>query len=112
MGHPIYKDPEIKPAPKNTLNSFIDEAMAKNIAGKPVAGKASGTAAGNVLNWAYVLRIPYSGSSLDVRVDDWMILVDEGTLLNRADMLFWGLRVGELTIAFRRNYPPRSQNDS
>ena len=67
-----------------------------------VIGGASGTAAGNVLNWAYILRIPYNGSSLDVRVDDWMILVDEGTLLNRADMLFWGLRVGELTIAFRR----------
>jgi hypothetical protein len=68
-----------------------------------VIGGASGTAAGNVLNWAYVLRIPYNGSSLDVRVDDWMILVDEGTLLNRADMLLWGVRVGELTIAFRRN---------
>jgi len=67
-----------------------------------VIGGASGTAAGNALNWAYVLRIPYNGSSLDVRVDDWMILVDEGTLLNRADMLFWGVRVGELTIAFRR----------
>ena len=40
MGHPIYKDPEVKPAPKNTLNSFIDEALARKIAGKPVAGKA------------------------------------------------------------------------
>ena len=39
MSHPIYKDPEVKPAPKNTLNSFIDEALAKKIAGKPVAGK-------------------------------------------------------------------------
>ncbi len=46
MGHPVYKDPEVKPAPKNTLNSFSDEALAKRMAGKPVTGKASGTAAG------------------------------------------------------------------
>ena len=64
---------------------------------------ASGTSAGNTLNWAYFLRIPYGDTTLDVRMDDWMILVDESTLLNRADMRFWGVRVGELTIAFRRD---------
>jgi Protein of unknown function (DUF3833) len=68
-----------------------------------VIGGASGTSAGNTLNWAYFLRIPYGDTTLDVRMDDWMILVDESTLLNRADMRFWGVRVGELTIAFRRD---------
>lgn len=67
-----------------------------------VIGGATGTSAGPVLNWAYQLRIPYGNDSIDVRLDDWMILIDEGTLLNRAEMSYFGLRVGELTIAFRR----------
>ncbi|NWG76309.1 MAG: DUF3833 family protein, partial [Rubrivivax sp.] len=34
--------------------------------------------------------------------DDWMYLVDERVMLNRATISFYGFRVGEVLIAFRR----------
>ena len=68
-----------------------------------MVGTAAGAAAGNALNWGYVLRVPYGERSLDVRLDDWMFLIDEGTMLNRAEMRYFGFRVGEITIAFRRD---------
>jgi hypothetical protein len=67
-----------------------------------VVGEAAGQSAGNALNWGYTLRIPYGERTLDVRLDDWMFLIDAATLINRAEMRFFGIRVGEITIAFRR----------
>jgi len=67
-----------------------------------VVGEATGIAAGNALNWRYVLALPYGGRTINLDLDDWMYLVDENTLLNRATMSFWGFRVGEITISFTR----------
>lgn len=67
-----------------------------------VVGTASGKAAGNALNWAYTLRIPVDGSVYEIDFDDWMFLVDEHTLINRAIMSKFGFRVGEVLITFRR----------
>ena len=68
-----------------------------------VRGQAEGTAAGNTLHWRYTLQVTTrEGERYDVDFDDWMHLVDEQVLLNRAVMRFYGIRVGELQVAFRK----------
>jgi hypothetical protein len=65
-----------------------------------VVGEATGVAAGNALNWAYTLRLTVDGSTWDVQFDDWMFLMDERVMLNRAVMSKFGIRLGEVTLAF------------
>ena len=35
-------------------------------------------------------------------MDDWMVLMDEVTMLNKATMSKFGVRVGEVTLSFRK----------
>lgn len=67
-----------------------------------VVGVALGQAAGNALNWRYTLRLPVDGSVYEVAFDDWMFLIDEQVMLNKAVMSKFGFRLGEVTLAFRK----------
>jgi hypothetical protein len=68
-----------------------------------VMGQANGVVAGNALNWAYTLAYKTAeGKTYDLAFDDWMFLIDERVMLNRAVMRFWGFRVGEVLISFSR----------
>ena len=67
-----------------------------------VVGTASGTAAGNALQWRYVLALPIEGTVWNMDMDDWMFLMDERAMLNRTTMSKLGVRVGEVTLAFRK----------
>ncbi|WFE69795.1 DUF3833 domain-containing protein [Thiomicrospira sp. R3] len=67
-----------------------------------VIGKAYGQTAGSVFNWHYTLDLPYGKSSIHVQFDDWMFLQPDGVMLNRAEVKKWGLRVGEVTLAFSK----------
>jgi hypothetical protein len=67
-----------------------------------VIGSADGESAGNALRWRYTLNLPVDGRSYEVQFDDWMFLMDEGTLLNRAVMSKFGWRLGDVTLAFRK----------
>ena len=67
-----------------------------------IVGEAQGRAAGNALNWRYTLLLPVDGRSIEVQFDDWMILVDERVLLNKAVMSKFGVRLGEVTLSFRK----------
>lgn len=67
-----------------------------------VVGVALGQAAGNALNWRYTLRLPVDGSVYEVEFDDWMFLIDEQVMLNKAVMSKFGIRLGEVTLAFRK----------
>lgn len=71
-----------------------------------VIGQASGTVAGNAFRWRYTLALPVDGRVWHVDFDDWMFLVDEEVLLNRAVMSKFGLRLGEVTLSFRRRPGP------
>jgi hypothetical protein len=59
-------------------------------------------AAGNALNWRYTLRLEVDGRTWDVQFDDWMFLMDERVMLNRAVMSKFGIRLGEVTLAFTK----------
>lgn len=67
-----------------------------------VVGAASGEAAGNALRWRYVLALEVDGRTWHVDFDDWMYLQDERVMLNRSAMSKFGIRLGEVMIAFRR----------
>jgi len=67
-----------------------------------VVGSAIGEAAGNALNWRYTLRLPVDGKAYEVEFDDWMFQIDERVVLNRAMMSKFGIRLGEVTLAFRK----------
>ncbi len=67
-----------------------------------VVGEAVGEVAGNALHWRYVLALEVDGRTWQVDFDDWMFLVDERTLLNRAEMRKFGIRLGEVTLSLRK----------
>jgi hypothetical protein len=67
-----------------------------------VVGNAEGEASGNAFNWRYTLALPVDGRVWEVQFDDWMYLMDERVMLNKAVMSKWGIRLGEVTLAFRR----------
>ncbi len=70
-----------------------------------VVGTASGRAVGNAFQWAYTLSLPVDGKVYEVQFDDWMYLVDERVMLNRATMSKFGVRLGEVTLSFQKQMP-------
>jgi len=67
-----------------------------------VVGEAVGSAAGNALNWRYTLRLPVDDTTYEVQFDDWMYLMDDRVMLNRAAMSKFGVHLGEVTLAFHK----------
>ena len=65
-------------------------------------GAAVGIASGNALNWRYVLDLKVGDKSYHVNFDDWMYLIDDDVMLNRAAMSKFGFYLGEVTLAFRK----------
>lgn len=67
-----------------------------------VVGQAQGQTSGNAFRWNYTLRLPINGKEYDVQLDDWMFLMEDGVLLNRATMSKFGVTLGELLVAFTK----------
>ena len=70
-----------------------------------VVGTAQGRAVGPALQWSYTLALPVNGKTWNVNLDDWMYQHDADTMINRAVMSKFGLRLGEITLFFRRAAP-------
>lgn len=67
-----------------------------------VVGKADVEVAGNAMRLRYVLALPVDGKTYDISFDDWLYLIDDEVMLNRASMRKFGFEVGTLTVAFRK----------
>ena len=65
-----------------------------------VVGQAQGQQSGNAFQWAYTLSLPVDGRVIEVQFDDWMYLMDERVMLNRAAMSKFGVRLGDVTLSF------------
>ena len=65
-----------------------------------VLGVAQGVAAGNALNWRYTLKLPVDGKVYEVQFDDWMYLMDDRVMLNKAAMSKFGIHLGDVTLSF------------
>ena len=73
-----------------------------------VIGVATGEERGDAFNWRYTIDLPVPGDApgttetLRVTFDDWMWLLPDGKLLNRAYMDRFGVEIGEVVIFFER----------
>ncbi len=65
-----------------------------------VLGSASGAEAGNAFRWGYTLKLPVDGRIVEVQFDDWMYLMSDKVMLNKARMSKFGFRLGEVTLSF------------
>lgn len=65
-----------------------------------VVGEAVGETRGNAFRWGYTLALPVDGRVWNVTFDDWMYLMDERVMLNKAVMSKFGVRLGEVTLTF------------
>ncbi|MDW4498253.1 DUF3833 domain-containing protein [Sulfitobacter sp. D35] len=72
-----------------------------------VIGVATGRVQDNRFNWRYTIDLPVPtadgpGETTRVSFDDWMWLLEDGRLLNRAYMTRYGVYVGDVTIFFEK----------
>jgi len=65
-----------------------------------VVGTAQGQSAGNAFQWSYTLNLPVDGKTYEVQFDDWMYLMDDHVMLNKAVMSKFGVRLGDVTLSF------------
>ena len=65
-----------------------------------VVGEARGQTRGNTFQWNYTLNLPVNGWVVEVQFDDWMYLMTDKVMLNKATMSKFGLRLGEVTLSF------------
>ena len=65
-----------------------------------VVGTALGQQSGNAFHWTYTLALPVDGRVIEVQFDDWMYLMSDKVMLNKAAMRKWGVGLGEVTLSF------------
>ncbi|MEM9198902.1 MAG: DUF3833 domain-containing protein [Pseudomonadota bacterium] len=67
-----------------------------------VIGEAVGVERAETFNWRYTIDLPVPDGTLRVSFDDWMWLVDERRLINRAYMTRLGIDIGDVIIFFEK----------
>lgn len=67
-----------------------------------VIGKAIIKISGNAAQWNYIFNVKVDDSTYALKFDDWMYLQEDGFLLNRAKARKFGIKVGELFIAMKK----------
>jgi hypothetical protein len=67
-----------------------------------VVGEAQGQTRGNAFYWTYTLSLPVDGKVYEVNFDDWMYLMTDKVMLNKATMSKFGVRLGEVTLSFTK----------
>ena len=65
-----------------------------------VVGQASGEEKGNAFRWGYTLQLPVDGRVFEVQFDDWMYLMNDKVMINKAVMSKFGFQLGEVTLSF------------
>ncbi|MBC7471186.1 MAG: DUF3833 domain-containing protein [Ramlibacter sp.] len=67
-----------------------------------VIGEAGGRQLGNAFRWRYTLALPVDGKVIEVQMDDWMYLMSDRVMLNKASMSKFGVHLGEVTLSFTK----------
>jgi hypothetical protein len=68
-----------------------------------VIGQATGQEVGDTFNWAYEIDLPIKSGTMRVDFDDWMWLMADDRVLNRAYVSRYGVRIGEAIIVFEKD---------
>jgi hypothetical protein len=66
-----------------------------------MVGEAHGTAAGRVFHWNWVLALSPGNSLKNVTMDQWMYLMDGGTMMNRTTISKLGVILAEVSEEFQ-----------
>jgi hypothetical protein len=66
---------------------------------------ANGGTNGIAMNWQYSVLLEVDGTTWNINFDDWMYLVDENSVINKAALTKFGFKVGEVTL-FIQKLPP------
>ncbi|MEO0465991.1 MAG: DUF3833 domain-containing protein [Pseudomonadota bacterium] len=67
-----------------------------------VPGFATGAVNGNAFNWKYKVDLKVGDDTWNVGFDDWMYLLEDGMLMNRAYVTRFGIEIGQVTITFQK----------
>jgi hypothetical protein len=67
-----------------------------------VIGQAQGKTVGNAFHWNYTLSLPVDNHVWEVQFDDWMYLMSDKVMLNKASMSKFGIHLGEVTLSFTK----------
>lgn len=67
-----------------------------------VIGIATGEERGDTFNWTYEIDLPVPDGTLRVSFDDWMWMLSDTRVLNRAYMKRFGVDIGEVIITFEK----------
>lgn len=67
-----------------------------------VVGEAQVDVSGNAMRLRYVLALPVGDKVYNIDFDDWMYLIDDRVMLNRAQMSKFNFGLGSLTVVFNR----------
>lgn len=67
-----------------------------------ILGTASGIERGDTFNWKYRIDLPIKEGTMRVDFDDWMWLMEDDRLLNRAYVSRYGIRLGEVVLFFEK----------
>ena len=65
-------------------------------------GEAQGALAGNAFHWEYDFNLKVGDGTWKVHFDDWMFLQSDDTLLNKATVTRWGIKLGTVYLSFRK----------
>jgi hypothetical protein len=67
-----------------------------------VAGIARGSTSGRTLHWTWILETRPGNDLFNIRMEQWMYLADNGTLMNRTIVTKLGVRLAEISEQFVR----------
>jgi len=67
-----------------------------------ILGIAEGESRGSALRWRYDMQLAVDGSEYQVHFDDWMFLVDDQTIINKSDIIKFGVTVAQVTLVIAK----------
>ena len=71
---------------------------------------ANGGTKGFAMNWQYSVLLEVDGSTWNISFDDWMYLVNENSLINKAALTKFGFKVGEVTLFIQKLPRPKNSD--
>lgn len=70
-----------------------------------IVGVSKMIANGNSVMLDYIMTIPYKKSKININVQDWLHLQEDGVIINHSKMKKFGFVVGELVITIIKDFP-------
>ncbi|WP_169570026.1 DUF3833 domain-containing protein [Sneathiella limimaris] len=67
-----------------------------------IVGEASGVMYGNAFNWIYEMDLQVGESTWRVKFDDWLFRQPGDVVINKATVTRWGVKIGTVTLFFKK----------